>query len=54
MNRPITCNEVQYIRKQLPPPPKKKGQDQMVSQENSIENREELTPSLIKVFQKMS
>ena len=36
------------------PKKKKKSQDQMVSQENSTETREELTPSLIKVFQKMS
>ena len=36
------------------PKKKKKNQDQMVSQENSTETREELTPSLIKVFQKMS
>ena len=50
MNKPITCNEVQYITKQPPP---KKGQDQMVSQENSTENKE-LIPSLIKVFQKIS
>ena len=39
MNRPITCNEVQYIRKQFLPP-NKKGQDQMVSQESSTENKE--------------
>ena len=41
MNNPITSTEIEaLIKKNLPPHQKKKTQDQMVSQENSIKHLE--------------
>ena len=51
MNNPITSTEIEAVIKNLP---KRKAQNQMASQENSIKFREELMPDLLKVFQKIA
>ena len=50
MNRPITSNEIETVIKNLTT---NKVQDQMASQVNSIKYLEELTPILLKLFQKI-
>ena len=40
MNNPITSTEIEALIKNLPPPLKKKAQDQMASPENSIKHLE--------------
>ena len=51
LNRPITSTEIETVIRRLSA---NKTQDQMPSQLNSIKFREELTPILLKLFQKIA
>ena len=51
MNSPTTSIDIEIV---ISKPLKTKAQDQMASQKNSIKFREELMPSLLKLFQKIA